>query len=96
MRVARVQISKEFFEMFVRAESGIPFTVYESNAPKDLEVLGFATSQDHPFTFEAYVKSESFPEVAEGAMPPLISSFVYTQKNLTLKQIEETLPEHLK
>lgn len=96
MRVARVQISKEFFEAFVKAEVWSPVYFIESNAPQDLEVLGFATSKDHPFTFEAYVKSESFAEVAEGAMPPLIKPFVYTKKTLTLKEIEAMLPEHLK
>jgi hypothetical protein len=78
MRVARVQISKEFFEMFVRAEiNQPPGRILTSNAPADLEVLGFASSKESPFVFEALVKSSTFADVAEGGVPPLIPSFEY-------------------
>lgn len=64
--------------MLVKAEINQPSgRTITSNAPKDLEVLGFATSKESPFVFEALVKSESFAEVAEGAEPPLIPAFEY-------------------
>jgi len=85
MRVARIQISKEFFEMILIADvNQPPGRIITSNAPKDLEVLGFATSKVNPFTFEALVKSESFFDVAEGGEPPLIEPFIYT---ITIEEI---------
>lgn len=70
--------------MILRAEfypkSGITL---ECNAPKDMEVLGFAYPQGaygYSPTYEIYVRSESFAEVPEGQEPPEIPPFIYTQK----------------
>jgi hypothetical protein len=82
MRVARVQISKQLFESVLKAEFGHPSRVYETNAPKDLEVLGFSSSKENPFVFEALVKSKAFDDIAEGAIPPLIQPFIYTMKEV--------------
>ena len=83
MKIARVQISREYFEMIIKAD-GLPppNRIITSNAPKDLEVLGFTATRDFPFTFDMYCKSESFAEIAEGAEPPLISPFIYTVKEI--------------
>jgi len=83
MRLARVLLDKEVLESLIKAEftqrSGYKIT---SNAPKDLEVLGFETNPKIPFTFEAYVKSETFDEIEDGEVPPLIKAFVYTAEKV--------------
>jgi len=88
-RVARLQISKEFFEIFLRAEYGTsPNMTIETNAPKDLEVLGLAYPLEarygfvgYPHTLEVVVKSESFEDIPECCEPPLIDKFIYTVKH---------------
>jgi hypothetical protein len=74
-------ISVELFEMILRAEvGGREGYRVETNAPKDLKVLGFAPVDGEPIlrTVFAFVESESFAEVAEGSQPPLIEPFQYT------------------
>jgi hypothetical protein len=82
-KVAKVRISKDFFEMFLRADYGTqPNTTIESNAPKDLKVLGLRTIYDfYPYTFWVYVESEEFENIPEGAEPPEIEPFVYTVRH---------------
>lgn len=76
-------MSQEILENFIRADFWAnPGQRITSNAPKDLEILGLAKSDVYPFTFEAYVKSESFAENPEGAIPPLIEPFTYTVTQL--------------
>ena len=85
-KIARVLVSKQFLEMVLRADTfAKPNTVTTSNAPKDLEVLGLAIPdfvRGYPHTLEVYVKSETFDDVPEGVEPPLIDTFIYTQKVL--------------
>lgn len=78
MKVARVFLSKEILEKFLKADVNNREFKITSNTPSDLEILGLATHDLHPFTFEAYVKSESFTDIPEGAMPPLIEPFHYS------------------
>jgi len=79
MKVAKVQISKELLEQVLKADINQPTgRVITTDAPKDLEVLGFASIEGSPWTFEAYVKSETFLDIPEGSEPPLIAPFVYT------------------
>jgi len=80
MKIARVLISKEMMEHFLKADFFDPSREIKSNAPKDLEIIGFATSNEYPFTFEAYVKSEEFGDVTDGMACPLIEPFVYTSE----------------
>jgi hypothetical protein len=94
-RVARVRISKEFFEMFLRGEvNARPNTVVTTNAPKDLEVLGLglpeSVSGRYPHTLEIYVKSETFEDVPEGQEPPLIEPFQYHVDDLNYWQMEKS------
>lgn len=81
-KVARIQISKEYFEMFLRADFGTrPNTTLSSDAPKDLEVIGLAYPegyQGYPGTLTIYIKSDDFDEVPEGQEPPLIEPYHYT------------------
>jgi hypothetical protein len=86
-RIAKVEISKELFEFFIRGEFGAhPGTIIESNAPKDLKVLGLARTSSysmHGYPMSLYVvcESESFDDIAEMAEPPLIEPFIYTVKH---------------
>jgi hypothetical protein len=80
-KIARVQISKEYFELILRGEFRLrPNATIETDAPKDLEVIGLSIPQrfiGFLHTLEVYVKSESFADVPEGSEPPVISPFVY-------------------
>jgi len=83
-RVARMRISKEILEVILRADVGTrPNTTIETNAPKDLKVLGLGNVKGliYPHTFEVYVESETFDDVPEGADPPEIDAFIYTVKH---------------
>jgi hypothetical protein len=81
-KIARLEISKEFFEMFLRGELFMePNTHIRTNAPKDLEVVGLVVPErwyGYPGTLEIFVRSETFAEVVEGAVPPVIEPFTYT------------------
>lgn len=82
-KIARVQVSKQWFEYFLRGEFGLrPNTVISSNAPKDLEVIGlYIPENKRPFpidVLEVYVKSESFKDIPNGIDYPLIEPFLYT------------------
>lgn len=92
MRIARVKISKEFFEMCLKADFGnTPNSIVTSDAPKDLEVIGIAYSVEQflqPTTFDIYVRSETFQDVPEGAEIPRIKPFLYTKRLLTEEEIQ--------
>jgi hypothetical protein len=80
-RVAKVKISKEFLEMLLRADFEVQLNRrLETNAPKDLKILGLANIPHfgYPHTFYIYVESESFEEIQEGTDPPEINPFVYS------------------
>jgi len=78
-KIARVEISKEYFEMIIRADFfAKPNQTITTDAPKDLEIVGVVESEHYPNCLELYVSSESFDEVPEGAKPRLIKPFTYT------------------
>ena len=83
-KIARTQISKEYFELILRGEFGLrPNATIETNAPKDLELISLHNSNYFTgflHTLEIYVKSESFADVPEGSEPPVISPFIYKVK----------------
>lgn len=77
-KVAKVRISKEYLEDFLRADYGTqPNTTIESNAPKDLKVLGLKQIFGFYPTFWVYVESDEFADVPEGSEPPEIEPFIY-------------------
>ena len=86
-KIARTLISKEYLEMILRADFfARPNTIIETDAPKDMEVLGLAYYPHGSFgsthTLEIWVKSETFEEIAEGADPPVVGPFIYTVKEI--------------
>lgn len=67
--------------MFLRGELFMePNTHIRTNAPKDLEVVGLVVPErwhGYPGVLEVFVRSETFAEVQEGAVPPVIEPFTY-------------------
>jgi hypothetical protein len=81
-KIARTLVSKEYLEMVLRGDVfARPNTTIETDAPKDLEVLGLAY-RPHSIGLEIWVKSETFEDVLEGGEPPVVGPFVYTVKEL--------------
>ena len=78
-KIARVEISKEYLEMVLRADFWTkPNQTITTDAPKDLKIAGLYKSEYYPNCFEIYVKSDSFNDVPEGAEIPKIRPFIYT------------------
>lgn len=67
MKLAKVLISREYFEVILKAEINTKDKI-TTNAPSDLKILGFADK--NPYTFFAICESETFADIPEGADPP--------------------------
>lgn len=80
-RIAKVRISIEILSMMLRAEFN-NLDHIRTDAPKDLEVVGFAAVPDYPYYVGwVYCTSETFDEIMEGADAPEIPAFTYTLVN---------------
>lgn len=74
MKIAQLQIDRDLFERIIRAEWPKSGQKVTTDAPPDLHIIGFAEGK---YSFTAYVISETFADVPEGADPPFVD-FVYT------------------
>lgn len=78
-RVAKVGMTYEFLSVVMSgkiktAETG---RVLETNAPRDLQVIGIKDDPEGRETAYVYFKSASVAPVPEGAEPPLVPPFHY-------------------
>jgi hypothetical protein len=78
MKIAKVKLSKQFLEMIIRADISTDEKI-STDAPRDLEILGFLDrGEDYPYTFTAIVRSDTFGDILEGGVIPVIKPFTYT------------------